>query len=135
MAFYAIFFQNYYFYNMYVCLSRAKSWLSPLRRFLGSSFPKKEEIIYAPHGSCIVFGRHYFEAGGTFDHPVFLFNEELFVAEMALAKGLGVMFCPSLEIWDEEHAGTGVWRSRKIFNYVIESNMYFYQRYWSEGNS
>lgn len=70
--------------------------------------------VYAPHGSCVVFARRYFECGGTLNHPAFLFSEEVFVAETARALRLRVVMEPSLVLWHDEHATTGLWRSRRM---------------------
>lgn len=70
--------------------------------------------IYAPHGSLICFHRRYFEAGGTLNHGVFLFGEEISVGEQALVIGARVTYVPSLEAEHSEHVSTGIWQSRQI---------------------
>ena len=50
--------------------------------------------VYAPHGSMIVFHRRYFVEGGSLAHPVFLFNEEINVAEQCRRLRLPVLFEP-----------------------------------------
>ncbi len=71
--------------------------------------------IYAPHGSIIVFHQSYFDAGGSLDHPVWLYAEELTVAERCRQLGLTVMYEPRLQAIHDEHQATGgIWKSRRL---------------------
>ena len=64
-------------------------------------------VIYAAHGSCLVFHRRYFEAGGTLRHSTFLFGEEITVAETVRKLGLRILFEPSLQVQHRQHSSTG----------------------------
>ena len=63
--------------------------------------------VYAGHGSFIVLTRRYFERCGIIDYPVFLFCEEIYLAEECRRAGLRVCYEPSLRVCDAEHASTG----------------------------
>lgn len=63
--------------------------------------------IYAGHGSFIILTRQYFQQCGIIDYPVFLFCEEIYLAEMCRQAGLQVLYEPTLKITDTEHASTG----------------------------
>ena len=79
-----------------------------------STFYKKKKYeshqagqIYAGHGSFIILTRRFFELCDKIDYPVFLFCEEIYLAEMCRKAGLKVLYEPSLIVKDTEHASTG----------------------------
>ena len=63
--------------------------------------------IYAGHGSFIILTRRYFERCGKIDYPMFLFCEEIFLAEKCRKAGLTVEYVPTLRINDSEHVSIG----------------------------
>jgi GT2 family glycosyltransferase len=92
--------------------------------------PNGWESIYASQGACVVFSRRYFDCGGSLDYPMFLFYEEIFVAETARRLGLSIIYNPSLRIFHEDHLSTGLFRSRKIGAYVSKSVNYIVDTYF-----
>lgn len=76
--------------------------------------------IYAPHGAFFIFSRKYFEAGGYLDGNLFLYGEEISVAEICRSLRLPVVYEPSLAVLHEEHASTGIHISR--FSYECQKN-------------
>jgi GT2 family glycosyltransferase len=137
MAFYKIIFDNYYYQLAYEMLSFLKNaWRSAVRSMQAQPAEPNppgsnvSAFIYAPHGSCMVFRRTYFDAGGNFNYSAFLFGEEIFVAETARRLGLGVIHCPSLVVFDSEHASTGIVRSRKIAGYMKEATNHLIEHYF-----
>ncbi|MDI6688138.1 MAG: glycosyltransferase [Desulfobacterales bacterium] len=88
------------------------------QRFLGP------QQIYAPHGSFVAYKRKFFESGGTLNHGVFLFGEEIFIAETAKRLGLTIAYDPRLQIKHQEHSTTNVFKSRKILGFVREAAEY-----------
>jgi GT2 family glycosyltransferase len=83
--------------------------------------------VYAPHGSVIAFHRRYFAEGGDLEHPVFLFNEEITVAEKCRRLGFTVMFEPSLRLIHDKHQATGIWRSGRLLRAQAEAAEYGYR--------
>lgn len=140
MHFYNVVFGNYYSQTAYEILSFLKNGLrSQLRRQRGIA-PQPQDgnppaahstVIYAPHGSCMIFHQRYFSRGGSIEYPVFLFGEEIFVAETARRLGLLVAHCPQLWIYDNEHASTGIIRNRKIARYMTEATRYLVSNYFA----
>lgn len=63
--------------------------------------------IYGGHGSFIILTKRYLESCGVIDYPVFLFCEEIWLAEKCRKAGLKVMYEPTLVVSDAEHASTG----------------------------
>ncbi len=90
--------------------------------------------IYAPHGSCVLFRRRYFERGGTLHYPPFLFGEELFVAETARALGLQVFYQPALQIVHREHVTTGRRPTRQTAAWVAASAAYCADTYFGKSS-
>jgi GT2 family glycosyltransferase len=63
--------------------------------------------IYAGHGSFIILTREYFKRCGKIDYPIFLFCEEIYLAEMCQKAGLYVKYEPTIKIIDTELISTG----------------------------
>jgi GT2 family glycosyltransferase len=80
--------------------------------------------IYAPHASFVAYNQKYFELGGTLDHGVFLFGEEIFIAETAKRLGLNIAYDPRLRIVHLEHSTTNIFKSRKILGFLREAAEY-----------
>ena len=107
--------------------SREESNLLPPSSFL---LPRK--TIYAGHGSFMIFRPELFQQKPPLDYPVFLFCEEIYMAEMAQHIDKKVTHCPSIKVWDREHASTGLmglWRYCKYnhdaLSYIIK---HFYEQ-------
>lgn len=81
--------------------------------------------IYAPYGAFIIFHRSYFESGCTLDHGVFLFGEEIFVAEAVRAMGLTIRYEPRLIVFHQQNAGaTDLLRNPNVARYAREASAY-----------
>lgn len=131
----------FHFYSIYVLYQTAGLLKQKISRFIKKTqahFENSEMIasaysrqIYAPHGSFIIFHRNYFEAGGSLNHGVFLFGEEVFVAESARRLGLTVMYDPSMVLWHREHATTSILADRKKAKYVSIASAYCADEFFS----
>ena len=141
MSFYKVIFGNYYLQAAYEILSVVKYGLKMQIRNAFARFltpPKRNAAsvscapIYASHGSCMILNRRYFASGGNIEYPVFLFGEEIFVAETTRQLGLLVVHCPQLWVFDKEHASTGgALRSRRVAGYMNEATRYLVQKYFA----
>ena len=80
--------------------------------------------VYGIHGSFMIFSRSFFEKGGTLDFPMFLFGEEVYLAEMALKAGMRVGYDADLKIIHHEHNTTGIYKSRKAVKLLNRSYRY-----------
>ena len=83
--------------------------------------------IYAGHGSLIILTKHYLQKCGKIDYPIFLFCEELFLAENCRQAGLTVRYEPSIRVNDKEHVSIGKMphsvycqHNLKAMNYIIK---------------
>jgi len=140
MLFYRVVLGNFYLQTAYELLSVSKNalraWARPVLDWIRRPSEQEKakdslESIYAPHGSCIVFSKKYFGTGGNLDYSVFLFGEEIFVAESARKLGLVVQYCPQLRVCDEEHASTGIIRSRLVARHLKDATDYLVENYFA----
>ena len=91
----------------------------------------KQERIYAPHGSFLIFSRRYLQAGGVLDQNLFLYGEEITVAETCRSLGLPVMYEPSLCVLHNEHTSIGRRISRFSYECQKKALQYLTSRYFS----
>ncbi len=133
LHFYLFLYSSFLIHNAFLAAAYLKRWINgrmsgpPAE---GMPEPRPAERIYAPHGSCLVFHRNYFERGGTIDLPNFLFGEEVLVAETARQLNLDVMYHPEMIIRDYEHASTGFFISPRINRYNREAIRSILERYY-----
>jgi GT2 family glycosyltransferase len=120
--------------NFYILLGYAKRYLlyisNKLRKTKETKINNVPEKIYAPHGSCIILHRNYFERKGTLNHISFLFGEEIFIAENAIKNNLDIIYYPELKLLDYEHTSTGFLYSRKISRLMHISTIDIIENYY-----
>ena len=64
--------------------------------------------IYCCHGSFIIFSKKAVETlYPVFDERVFLYNEELYLAERSRIKNVPILYCPHINVLHLEGASTG----------------------------
>ena len=88
--------------------------------------------IYAGHGSFMMLTKHFFIHYKKIEYPIFLFGEELYLAELIRMADLRVRYVPGLEVIDMEHASTG--KMKKAFYYKCnkESIDYILENFYNE---
>lgn len=128
------------FYSTAYPLGVVWDWLSRQKRLIGSTIsswvPRSNGIparqpIYAGHGAFMIFSRRFFEAGGSLDGQLFLFGEEIAVAETCRSLGLPVMYEPSLSVLHNEHQCVGNGMSRRMYGYHRAAVQYVLSKYLS----
>lgn len=100
------------------------------RKKLPSSSPHEQEI-YAGHGSFIILTQEYIRRAGVINYPVFLYGEELYLAERCRETGLQVVYCPHIRITDSEHASTKSLASKFYYRCNREAISYILKRFYS----
>jgi GT2 family glycosyltransferase len=111
--------------------SELRSWVAKRRRTSHLNGNARRESIYAAHGSFFIFSRRYFEAGGFLDGNLFLYGEEISVAEICRSLGLPVVYEPSLCVVHKEHQSTGKVLSRFTYECQKRATLYVTSRYLS----
>ena len=76
--------------------------------------PFTGDFIYAGHGSFMILTHQFFSFYPKLNYPIFLFGEELYLAELIRRKKLKVLYNPVIKIMDVEHSSTGNMK-RKLF--------------------
>lgn len=86
--------------------------------------------IYAPHGSCFIFSRTFFDQGGFLDDGCFLYGEELSVAETCLRIGVPVIHDPSFGVSHNDSQTTGRMLTRIGYQFQRQGLTYALSKYF-----
>lgn len=80
----------------------------------------QEGYIYAPHGSFMIFREAMFEKLLKIEYPVFLFGEEIYIAEILRKNKLKTFYTPKIRVIDFDHVSTGKLKSNDYYrlNYL-----------------
>lgn len=89
--------------------------------------PDEPRTIYAAHGSFMYLTRRFFETSGNFRHPLFLFGEEVYIAEHARKVGLKTVHIPAITMRHVEHGTMGIRRSRSLLRMSGEATRFALQ--------
>ena len=123
------------FYSSCYPLGVLWDWLSRQKRSLRKAFvsdvrpPEATQQIYAAHGSFLIFSRNYFLSGGMFDDSLFLFGEEISVAETCRRLGLKILYAPGLQVLHDEHSSVGPGMSRAAYRHHRQSVRHLFSKY------
>lgn len=92
----------------------------------------KSEIlqIYAGHGSFIILTNNFFDFFSDFEYPLFLYGEELFLAEHIRLLDMRVCYDNSLLIYDYDHVSTKNINYKIIAKYNSEALKYIINRFY-----
>ncbi|MBK9180781.1 MAG: hypothetical protein IPM45_14675 [Acidimicrobiales bacterium] len=66
-----------------------------------------DQVVYGVHGSLVALSRGFFDRGGHLNHPLFLFGEEEFLAEQAIALGGEVVVTHRARVTHRPHGSAG----------------------------
>ena len=80
-----------------------------------------EKDIYAGHGSFMILTKYFFDFYSEIHYPLFLFGEELFLAELNRKAGLRVCYQPDLKVIDKEHVSTSKMKKKSYYKYNLDS--------------
>ena len=86
--------------------------------------------IYAGHGSLIILTKAYFQKYRIIDYPMFLFCEELFLAENCRKAGLKVVYEPSIKVSDKEHVSVGKMSHKDYCRHNLAAMNYILQNFY-----
>lgn len=87
-------------------------------------------IVYAGHGSYIILTREFFNRCGIINYPVFLYEEEIYLAEECMTHGLNVVYEPSMMIDDIGRVSTGKTNWRLNYRWHAEGLEYIIKKYY-----
>ena len=89
-----------------------------------------EGYIYMAHGSFIILTKEYYKRCGIIDYPVFLFCEEIYLAEMCLKNNLRTIYKPQVRILDIDHASTGRQSNKLMCEYNCTAIKYILDKFF-----
>jgi GT2 family glycosyltransferase len=124
-------YSNYSFACLWDWLSYKKRALNQRINSISSRRVFTRENIYAAHGSCFMFSKQFFAAGGFFDDDLFLYGEEISVAEICRFLGLSIIFEPALNLLHNEHTSMGQAVSRFSYSCQKKALQHVTARYFS----
>lgn len=88
--------------------------------------------IYGGHGSFIILTHNYIRRCGPPAYPVFLFCEELYLAEQCRRTNLSVVYYPDIRVSDTEHASVShIYRSR-LYRYNRQAINYILHNFYND---
>lgn len=91
---------------------------------------KQPGYVYSGHGSFIILTKTYMARCGKVNYPVFLFCEEIYLAEQCLKAGLKVVYSPNIKVTDLEHVSTGKMDHRTYCKYNLEAIDYIIKTFY-----
>ena len=86
--------------------------------------------IYAGHGSFIILTRNFFQHCGIIDYPIFLYGEEIFLAEVCRRHQLIVEYTPQIRVQDIGKVSTGKFSFKSYCRYNYQSTNYIINTYY-----
>ena len=109
-------------------------WYQRLSALKARTFPKMPGgiLMYAPHGSFIIFTKYFFTHGGSVDYPLFLYGEEDFVGEQCRRIGATVKYQPEMKVYDQDHASTGQEKLAFLASHHVRSLEYIVRTYHAD---
>lgn len=88
--------------------------------------------IYAGHGSFIILTKLFLQKISNFKFPLFLYGEELFLAENIRLIGMKVYYDKTIKIYDYEHISTKYISKRNIAKYNIIALNYIIKEFYKK---
>ena len=113
-------------YNRYVYLLYNKLYFS--KRRMNVSYPQMD--IYAGHGALMILTSNFFKKKEILNYPVFLYGEELYLAELIRNKQMRVVYSPSIKIETIGGVSTSKMPSSNFFHYNKEAIDYILNNFY-----
>ena len=87
--------------------------------------PQPNDLIYAPHGACMIFSSEFFKMGGYVDDGFKMFGEEISTAEIAKKIGISIHYHPQLIVNHYDHQSTKRLSWKQLYDLSKETFNYF----------
>lgn len=122
-------FSNILFYSLYNIMALCKNKII-YKNLDGKRKCEEGETIYLPYGACFYINQLFFMQGGTINYPLFLFGEELFLAEQCRELGLAIKYVPRIKYINYEHVSTSRLKSSFVAKCDYNAITYILDRYY-----
>ncbi|HHN8582288.1 TPA: glycosyltransferase family 2 protein [Providencia rettgeri] len=86
--------------------------------------------IYAPHGSFIIFQNINSQLKEYLSYPIFLFGEEIYIAEIAKTLEHDIVYLNEIKIIDSDHATTSLQSEYFIRTNNLSAMKFLLSRFW-----
>jgi GT2 family glycosyltransferase len=120
-------YSNHVYYTLFFLLARLKE--ITINRIFNKEIKLGNQIIYAPHGSMIIFNNISFFTELK-PYPCFLFGEEIFIAEEAKIKNIRIFYKPEIKVFDVRHASINLLSAKHRREMYLESINYILKEYY-----
>ncbi len=111
--------------NLYTSMSYAKKTIVGKKTI----DDLKERYVYAIHGSFMIIKAEFIEKIIENCDNIFLYGEELLVAELAVENNKKMLYAPRIKILHKENASTGLINMKMKKKWFCESYQYLLQRF------
>lgn len=120
-------FSNRFTYELSCRLAKIKHKCFPKKQFLTD-----KEFVYAIHGSCFLLRKGCVEAIERLRDPIFMYGEELLVAEVVRSHNKLCKYVKNAGIYHNENQVTGKIDYAKKFDWVKTSQGYILNKFYTD---
>lgn len=92
----------------------------------------EQKMIYAAHGSFMIFTKKFSSFLRVMEYPVFMFGEELYIAEHLRKRNLKTIYLTNLVIKDNDHVSTGRMKSKFYYKCNYEAMDMVIKEFYNE---
>lgn len=94
------------------------------------TFPEKEEEIYVGCGSCFILTKQFFNVYPQIHYPIFLYGEELFIAELVHKANMKTLYYPKIQIYNIGRVSTKNIDMKRFCQFNREAIRYIYDNFY-----
>lgn len=128
--------RQYYIFSKYY-LFYAYNFASEIKKIIVRCISKnrvcsKSQIVYAAHGSCMIFRKEMVKLLIAEENDIFLYCEEEYLAGLIYENGKKVLYDNQLQVLHNEHQTLGKIDYRKKQNWYIKSLESVIKRFYME---
>ena len=91
------------------------------------------KYIYAGHGSFIILTKAFFQNYSNIAYPMFLYGEEIYLAELIREKFLLVYYDKDIGVKTIDHVSTGKMKSKFYYECNYKSLVYLIDKFYRKG--
>lgn len=122
-------FSNVLFYSIFNGVSVLRNKIM-YKKLDGQKKCEDGTHIYLPYGACMYINKLFFEKGGTIEFPLFLFGEELYLAEQCRSLNLPIVYASKIRYLNYEHASTSKLKSKYVVECDYKAISYILDKYY-----
>lgn len=119
---YDIYYFNYTFSKLILKFAKVLKFFTKRKDYLESSIP---QVIYQGYGACYILGPVFFKYYNQLFAPTFLMGEEFFLAYQLKMHNLELFYEPSIKVFHQDHATTGLIDSYRLWSIYKKSHQVY----------